>query len=243
MTTTQVLLPDGKIGPFPVLYLLHGLSDDASTWIRRSRIEVYVKDLPLVVVMPDGYRGFYTNNADGPAYARHIGEELPGLIERTFAVKAERSARAIGGLSMGGYGALRLGLGYADRYCSIHSHSGAVGWNAKGGLRAMARRREWSPEFTAELTRIFGRSPVGGPNDLVALATKAKRARLLPEIALDCGTEDYLLADNRDFVQRLTTAKIPFAYQEHPGAHDWDYWDLHIREALRFHARNLRIAV
>ncbi len=86
MTTTQVLLPDGKAGPFPVLYLLHGLSDDASTWVRRSRIEVYVKDLPLVVVMPDGYRGFYTNNAEGPAYARHIGEELPGLIERTFAV-------------------------------------------------------------------------------------------------------------------------------------------------------------
>ena len=92
------------------------------------------------------------------------------------------------------------------------------------------------------MTRIFGRSPVGGPNDLVALAMKAKRARLLPEIALDCGTEDYLLADNRDFVQRLTAAKIPFAYKEHPGAHDWDYWDLHIREALCFHARNLQIA-
>jgi S-formylglutathione hydrolase FrmB len=242
MTTTQVLLPDGGKGPFPVLYLLHGLSDDASTWLRRSRIEVYVKDLPLVVVMPDGYRGFYTDNAEGPAYARHVGEELSALIERTFPVIAARSARAIGGLSMGGYGALRLGLGYAERYCSIHSHSGALGWDAKGGLKAMAKRREWSPEFVAELTRVFGRSPAGGPNDLVALAKKAKRARRLPAIALDCGTEDYLLADNRAFVARLREAGIPFEYREHPGAHDWDYWDLHVRAALRFHARNLGIA-
>ncbi len=239
MTTTQVLLPDGGKGPFATLYLLHGLSDDSTTWLRRSRIEVYVKDLPLVVVMPDGYRGFYTDNAEGPAYARHIGEELPALIERTFPVKAERSARAIGGLSMGGYGALRLGLGYADRYCSVHSHSGAVGWNAKGGLRAMALRRDWPPEFTAELRRIFGTSPVGGPNDLVALALKAKRARRLPAIALDCGTDDYLLQDNRDFVRRLTEAKIPFTYREFPGAHTWDYWDDHVRDALAFHARNL----
>lgn len=241
-TVTQVLLPEAGRGPFPVLYLLHGLSDDSTTWLRRSRIEVYVKDLPLVVVMPDGYRGFYTDNAEGPAYARHLGEELPALIERTFPVKAERGARAVGGLSMGGYGALRLGLGYPDRYCSVHSHSGALGWNAKGGLRAMARRRNWPPEFTAELGRIFGRSPVGGPNDLIALATKAKRARRLPAIALDCGTEDYLLEDNRDFVKRLTKSGVPFSYREFSGAHDWDYWDIHIRSALKFHARNLGLS-
>jgi len=241
MTTTQVLLPDGQAGPFPVLYLLHGLSDDSTTWLRRSRIEVYVKDLPLVVVMPDGYRGFYTNNHQGPAYARHVAEELPALIERTFPVRAARSARAIGGLSMGGYGALRLGLGYADRYCSVHSHSGAVGWNAKGGYPAMARKRNWPPEFVAELKRVFGPSPVGGPHDLLVLAKAAKKARRLPALSLDCGTEDYLLPDNREFTQLLTEAKIPFVYREHPGVHDWDYWDLHIREALQFHAGNLRI--
>lgn len=242
MTATQVLLPDGQTGPFPVLYLLHGLSDDSTSWLRRSRIEAYVKDLPLVVVMPDGYRGFYTNNHRGPAYALHIAEELTAVIERTFPVRSARSARAVGGLSMGGYGALRLGLGYADRYCSVHSHSGAIGWNDRGGYAAMARKRNWPPEFVAELKQVFGPSPVGGPHDLILLAKAAKKARRLPALSLDCGTDDYLLPDNREFTKRLTEAKIPFVYQEHPGAHDWDYWDLHIREALNFHARNLGIA-
>src|SRR2546423_1237759 len=127
-TTTQVLLPDGGKPPYATFYLLHGLSDDSTMWLRRSRIEWYVRDLPLIVVMPDGYRGFYTDNEQGPAYARHIGEELPAFIERTFHAKAERGARAIGGLSMGGYGALRVGLGHANRFCSVNSHSGAVGW-------------------------------------------------------------------------------------------------------------------
>lgn len=241
MTTTQVLLPDAGKGPFPVLYLLHGLSDDSTTWLRRSRIEVFVKNLPLVVVMPDGYRGFYTDNAEGPAYARHLGEELPALLARTFPVRTARAATAIGGLSMGGYGALRLGLGYPDRYCSVHSHSGAVGWNAKGGYAAMAKRRNWPPEFVAELKRVFGRSPVGGQHDLLLLARKAMEAGRLPALSLDCGTEDYLLPDNREFVQKLTEAKIPHLYAEYPGVHDWDYWDTQIQRALAFHVKNLRI--
>ena len=125
-TTMQVILPTAGSAPYPTLYLLHGLSDDSTIWLRRSRIEAYVRELPLIVVMPDGYRGFYTDNDSGPAYARHFGEEIPGFIERTFPARAARGARAIGGLSMGGYGALRVALGYPERFCSVNSHSGAV---------------------------------------------------------------------------------------------------------------------
>ena len=105
-TTAEVLLPETGKPPYATFYLLHGLSDDSTTWLRRTRLEWYVRDLPLIVVMPSGYRGFYTDNHQGPAYARHIGEELPTFVERTFHAKADRGARAIGGLSMGGYGAL-----------------------------------------------------------------------------------------------------------------------------------------
>ena len=241
-TTAEVLLPETGKPPYATFYLLHGLSDDASLWLRRSRIEWYVRDLPLIVVMPDGYRGFYTDNDQGAAYARHIGEELPAFIERTFHAKAERGARAIGGLSMGGYGALRVGLGYANRFCSINSHSGAVGWGSiegDEGYWEAGQRRGWSVEFTEELKRVFGRSPTGTAHDVHMLAQQAKKARRLPRLLLDCGSEDFLVEDNRAFHASLTAAKIPHAYREFPGAHTWDYWDTHIQDALEFHAQNL----
>src|SRR5437016_4040457 len=79
-----VVLPDVGSPPFATFYLLHGLSDDYTTWMRRTRIEWYVRDLPLIVVMPDGFRGFYTDNDQGPAFARYVGEELPAFVERNF---------------------------------------------------------------------------------------------------------------------------------------------------------------
>src|ERR1700743_2504095 len=99
--TTWVLVPEKFDPPFATFYLLHGLSDDQSAWVRHTRINDYVAELPLIVVMPDGGRGFYTNHDSGPRWATHLAEELPRLIERTFPAKAERSARCVGGLSMG----------------------------------------------------------------------------------------------------------------------------------------------
>ncbi|MDD3180551.1 MAG: alpha/beta hydrolase family protein [Opitutaceae bacterium] len=244
-TTTQVLLPRVGRPPYPVLYLLHGLNGDSTAWLRHSRLEWYLRDLPLTVVLPDGYRGFYTDNQVGPAYARHMGEELPSFVEKHFRAKAARGARAIGGLSMGGYGALRIALGYPARFCSAHSHSGAL-------LRSSI---DFSPEakqtgtvladmpahFIAELRRVFGSKPGGTAHDLIALAERAKRKRQLPKLRIDCGRTDDLLADNREFHAQLRRLGVPHVYREHPGGHDWDYWDLHIRSALEFHARNLNI--
>ncbi len=243
-TTAEVLLPDRGDGPFPVFYLLHGLSDDAAMWMRRSRIEVHLAGLPLIVVMPDGYRGFYTDNEEGPAYARHFGEELPRVIERHFHARPVRAARSIGGLSMGGYGALRVGLGYAERFCSVNSHSGAVFCGSCRGVEAFrkaARERGWPAAFVKEMTRIFGPSPRGTSHDLIKLARDAKRAKRLPRIMIDCGTEDYLIEDNRRLHAEFAKAGIRHRYEEHPGAHTWDYWDRHVRDALEFHAANLRI--
>src|SRR5262245_25051271 len=78
----NVIVPDRGSGPFATFYLLHGMSDDYTTWHRRTRIEWYVRELPLIVVMPDGFRGFYTDNEDGPPYARFFAEELLAFVER-----------------------------------------------------------------------------------------------------------------------------------------------------------------
>jgi len=230
-TAAYVITPDGT-GPFPVFYLLHGLSDDHTIWHRRTRIEAYVEGLPLIVVMPDGHRGFYTDHHSGPAYGIHIGEELPAIIESTFHARTSGKARCIGGLSMGGYGALRIALGYAGRYVSANSHSGAVLADQK------SRRNVLQP---GEMQRVFGKNRPGSPHDLLGLAKSAKKQNKLPKLLLDCGTEDFLLPDNREFHAKLDQLRIPHEYTEHPGTHNWDYWDLHVREAIAFHCKALGI--
>ena len=127
-SSVSVVFPDDPAIPRPwsVFYLLHGLSDDDTIWMRRTSIERYVEGLPLVVVMPDGGRGWYTNAVVGYAYEDDLIKDVVGLIDRTFPVKAERSGRAIGGLSMGGYGAVKIGLKHHEMFASVNSHSGAL---------------------------------------------------------------------------------------------------------------------
>jgi S-formylglutathione hydrolase FrmB len=243
-TAMQVLLPRTGRPPFPVLYLLHGLSDDSTAWLRNTRLEWYVRDLPLMVVLPDGYRGFYTDNNEGPAYATHLGIELVDFVDRHYRTRAERGGRAIGGLSMGGYGAVRIGLGYPERFCSVNSHSGALGrTNADFSDEAVraGKHKDKSAAFIAELRRIFGRKPLGTRHDILDLAVAARAKDRLPHLLLDCGRKDYLLADSREFHQELKAAGVRHEYHEHAGAHDWDYWDRHIRDALKFHCKNLGV--
>ena len=227
-TTTWVLVPDEGTPPFPTFYLLHGLSDDQTMWMRRTRVERHVAGRPLVVVMPDGGRGFYTNHHDGgPQWATHVGVELPAMVERTFPARASRDGRFIGGLSMGGYGALRVALGYPDRFASANSHSGAV----------LGPRRRNDVPPSAEYRAVVGPGSgvAGTENDLALLARRAKDGGLLPRLRVDCGVDDFLLDDNRTFNRQLVDAGIDHQYVEFPGGHTWDYWDEHVREAIEFH--------
>jgi putative tributyrin esterase len=225
-----VIVPEGSVGtpPFPVCYLLHGLSDDHTSWARHTSIERHVAGLPLIVVMPDGGRGFYCDAVDGPAYERHLLDDVIGFVDRTFHTMPERQGRVIGGLSMGGYGAIKLALKYPQLFCSAVSHSAALD----------VQRRLERPEVAAEMRRIFGPAPGGGPNDPYALAATIDRT-LLPALRLDCGLEDGLLEENRAFHRHLEQLGIPHEYAECPGAHTWEYWDCHIQEALAFHQRVL----
>ena len=134
---------------------------------------------------------------------------------------------------MGGYGAIRLALRFPNMFCSAVSHSGALAF----GHGDFDGEDGWAKE----MRRIVGEKPTGGINDLFALAEKADHS-LLPALRIDCGTEDFLIEANRAFHAHLTALNIPHEYEEFPGAHDWEYWDHHIQEALAFHARNLGIS-
>ena len=230
MTAATVIYPERLPGPFPVLYLLHGLSDDHTAWVRRTNLERYCEGLPLIVVMPNGGRGFYTDAVARPnaSFETLIVRDLVGWIDTTMRTIARREGRAVCGLSMGGYGAAKFALKFPDVFGAAVSHSGAVGWASHPLDPKNDWHREWIP--------VLGRNPKGGPNDVYALAAKCPRDRL-PALRIDCGKKDFLIEDNRRFHRHLRKLRIPHEYAEPPGAHTWEYWDREIRHSLRFLCR------
>ena len=227
----QIILPESVAEPYSVMYLLHGLSDDHTIWCRRTRIEWYVRQLPLAVVMPDGGRGYYCDAVNGPAHESHIIRDVIGFVDTHFNTRTECLGRVIGGLSMGGYGALKLALKFPDMFCSAVSHSGAVAVGHKPPREDLA----------AELRLIYGENPTGGVDDLWVIAERADRSNL-PALRIDCGLDDRLVESNRAFHQHLNELGIPHEYEEFPGEHNWDFWDTHVQAAIKFQAQVLGIS-
>ncbi len=217
--TYTVLLPERAAGPgsFPVLYQLHGASDDHTAWVRLSNLVRHVAALPLIVVLPDGGLGFWLNRGPRERYEDFVIEDLAAHVAATF--PARPGPCAIGGLSMGGFGAVYLGLRHPDRFASVWSHSGA--FRAQAELLAGG----WPEELAAEAS-------------IEALAERADPARA-PALGIDCGVDDSLLPGSRRLHRRLSERSVPHTYREHPGAHTWAYWDAHVVEALEQHARVL----
>lgn len=221
-----VILPDNAPRPWPVLYLLHGMWDDHNAWMLKARAMHHCRKWPICVVMPDGQDSFYTNHNNGEDYFAHFAEALPSFIEQTFPVRTDCGGRCVGGLSMGGYGALRLALGRPDRYASAHSHSGAT-------MIGSREHKELSSLTDEAFRRIFGPDPRGSHHDLGHLAEHADPR---PALRIDCGVDDFLFEDNQKFHTRLNQLGFDHQYETFPGGHSWDYWDEHLPEALPFHA-------
>lgn len=216
---------------YPVLWLLHGLSDDHTIWLRRTSIERYAAEKNLAVVMPAAGRSYYQDMANGAKYWTFLTEELPSLCRAWFPLSARREDNFVAGLSMGGYGAMRAVLAKPDRYAAGASLSGALDVNRR--LREASKQggRLSKPE----LIGIFGDKLMseGTDADLHFLAQRAAASvGPRPKLYLCCGTEDSLLADNRDFHRRLDAAHYEHTYEEGPGAHEWGYWDTQIQRVL-----------
>ena len=218
--SAMIIVPEKMPGPFSVLYLLHGMSDDHTAWTRWSNIDKYVEKLPLIVVMPDTERGWYVNAAKDPSkkFESMIIEDLVPFIDSTFQTVGTREGRSIAGLSMGGYGALTLAIKHPDLFCAAHGFSSGFG-------------RGWFVPTDDEFRLIFGDDPRGTDFDLTALATKVDVATM-PRISFDCGVDDFTLEANRAVHKRFDDLEIPHTYTEYPGAHDWAYWNEHLLTAL-----------
>lgn len=205
-TRYNVLLPDAGEGPFPVLLQLHGLSDDEDSWLELSNFARHVRDLPLIVVLPDGGTSGYLNWKRSDRLHKHRYEDLlisdlPAHLRRHFRVAD--GPWAIGGLSMGGYGAVRLAMKYPDRFCSIHAHSSAFHFEELVDPALVEDAEDASVYRHAEVL--------------------AKRPEQ-PVISFDCGIDDRLLEQNRRFHENLQALNIEHRYAEFPGGHEWEYW-------------------
>jgi S-formylglutathione hydrolase FrmB len=236
-----VVVPPGK-GPFPVLYLLHGLSDDHTIWHRRTSIEWYVEGRNLIVVMPDGGRSFYCNDPRpaGLAYEDHMAKDVVEFVDETFPTIATRRGRAIAGLSMGGYGAVMLALRHPDVFCAACSHSGAVGFCHSRHEIDGIDPADILPRDRYDCHRLAAGILGAASHDRKGAGILASRDRkgagktTMPALRIDCGTEDFLLEENRAFHAHLTKLGFEHVYEEYPGEHTWEYWDEHIRQSLDF---------
>jgi putative tributyrin esterase len=217
-------------GSYPTLYLLHGMSDDHTIWQRRTSIERYVSDMGIAVVMPTVHLSWYTDMYLGQKYWTFISEELPKICRGFFHNMSSRSEDTFAaGLSMGGYGALKLGLGASDTFGAVASLSGAVDV-------AEICDREGRDE-TSMFYNIFG--PVdavrGSENDLFAQAEKlAASGKAKPPIYLWCGTEDGLLDHNVRMRDHLVKLGFDVTYEQSPGDHSWKHWDDKIQTVLNW---------
>lgn len=221
---------------YPVLYLLHGLYGDYRNWTTRTDLVRYVAGRGLIVAMPDAGDSWYANAPGEPAarYEDFLLEDFLAEVDARFRTVAARQSRAIAGLSMGGYGAVKLALRRPERFGFAASFSGA--------LNAARELEDEGPEFRDGLRRALGppASPARRREDVFALLAAADPAAL-PYFYLDCGSSDFLLEANRRFVARLQARGAAYEYHEVPGGHDWSYWDRRLPEMLRALLRELQL--
>lgn len=232
----RVILPPGyaakenALKRYPVIFLLHGLTGHYDNWTDRTKLAQYAAKYSFIIVTPEGDDGWYTDSQTRPndKYESYIMKELVPEVDAKFRTAAERRSRAIAGLSMGGYGALKFGLKYPETFVLAGSFSGALSVATDG----------WSIEFLRpSLVNVYGTkdSQTVKDNDIYAMIRNVspEKVKDLPFLYIDCGTEDFLIASNRDLVTLLMEKKVPHEYRQLPGKHDWKYWDRQVQEFLQ----------
>jgi putative tributyrin esterase len=228
----RILLPanySASARSFPVLYLLHGWHGDYKNWTTLTDLTHYAENLPIIIVMPDANDSWYVNSATVPQdkFEQYIIRDLIAEVDQHWRTLRSPHRRAIAGLSMGGYGAVKFALKYPGTFGIAGSISGA--FNATE-TELSASRADLAPSLDA----AFGaaNSTVRADNDVIVAADKAVPARTA-YLYLDCGTQDVsFLQSNRKLVSKLSERNLAYEYHETPGAHTWEYWDTRLPNLL-----------
>lgn len=221
-TSANIILPlprdvKKEVHDLPVLTLLHGMGDGYSAWLRKTAIERYALEHGVAVVMPDGELSCYENMVHGYRYRDYITTELPKFILDTFPVSSDREKNFIAGCSMGGFGALKLGLACPEKWSSIGCFSAAH-----------FEYQPPSPRNQAMLARVYGGQIEAYDAQIAADALAVNAGKLPVRIWHSCGDEDALKTNalkSRDFFENLPAGAIDYHFEMFPGHHDWALWD------------------
>ncbi len=240
----QVVLPTDKIvfpgqpepeaKPFKTLYLLHGIFGNYTDWVSGTRLQSWAEARNLAVVMPSGDNSFYVDNRKTSAlYGSFISKDLVEFTRKTFPLSPKREDTFIGGLSMGGFGAIVNGLQHPETFGSIVGLSAALVLNEQN-LHSeytdfLMTNRGYYESVFGDLDKVLG-----GENDYTALAEKQAGREDKPRFYLACGTEDDLIKPNHTFRDKLMELGYDVTWQEGPGGHDWTFWDEYILKALEW---------
>ena len=241
---------------YPVLYLLHGYSDDHTGWtqfgeVRRIADEAILsgKAAPMIIVMPDAKKTFYVNRADGKySYEDFFFQELIPGIEKLYPVKAKKEFRAVAGLSMGGYGTFLYALKHPDMFAAACPLSAAIRSDEYINNLSYDQYKRRFEEFFGETVaegedRITDAWKVNSLEHLLKkLALERKENKPSPEeiraktvrFYIDCGDDDFLLLDNLKVPAWLKEAGVPFEFRVRNGAHSWQYWREALPEVMSF---------
>ena len=235
-------LPEEIFGPNPhydrpmkTLILLHGYTGNSGDWLYHGGAAELSMKYNLAVVMPDGGISFYLDRPGmGNGYCRFIGEDLPQYLQNTFGLAKSKEDTLIGGNSMGGFGALHTALAYPEQFgCAIGLSSALV-------VRQVAALTpdKWDGGMMADYPyylETFGdpAKVLESPQNPEFLVKELKcTGKEIPRLFMACGTEDFLLQQNREFHQFLVDENVPVTYLEDSGVHDWAFWNKMIGPAL-----------
>ncbi|MFD1175154.1 alpha/beta hydrolase [Paenibacillus puldeungensis] len=224
-----------EVRPLKALYLLHGYSGSHTDWIHFSRIRELSDKYKIAVFMPSGENNFYLDDEDkGQLYGEFLGKELVDFTRSMFPLSTNREDTIIGGLSMGGYGAIRNGLKYAGQFGRIIALSSAlITYNIAGlapGYQDLIADYNYYKRVFGDLDRLLG-----SDRDPEALAKQLKETgSSFPSIYMACGTDDFLLDVNQKFHDYLIQEDIPHFYKESAGTHDWNFWNEYIGPAIEW---------
>jgi len=225
----NVIIPqDVKKGEkLQAVYLLHGYIGNHTDWCRYSSVERYAWEHRFAIIMPGVNNSYYSNTKFGQKYLDYVSIELPEIMSRMFPVSEKREDNFVCGLSMGGYGALRVALHNPKRFSKAASLSGAVNIDSIKKLVEDTPRKHFTNATFGEA------STKDTENDLLYLIqTHQKNKQELPNIYLACGTEDFLYKDNLEFKKEMDYLKVPYTYEESKGDHNWAFWDEYLQKVL-----------
>ncbi|MBY0598926.1 alpha/beta hydrolase [Bacillus bingmayongensis] len=219
--------------PLKALYLLHGYSGSYLDWLSFSRIRELSDKYNIAVFMPSGENHFYLDDIDkGELFGEYIGNELVMFTRKMFPLSTKREDTFIGGLSMGGYGAIRNGLKYSDNFSRIIALSSAIITYRIAGISSDYKDEVADYKY---YRRVFGdlNQLMGSDRDPEALVLELIKAKVeIPQIYMACGTEDFLLDVNQKFHEFLVSKKVNVTYRETKGDHSNDFWNEYIEKAI-----------